>query len=71
MRGFQSLIGGQAADAAQQGRKILAVDVLHGEKVLAVHLPDVVDPTDIRVRNLACVPHLGMKPGQSRGILLE
>ena len=27
---LQSLVGGQAADAAQQGRKILAVDVLHG-----------------------------------------
>ena len=71
VRGLQSLVAGQAADAAQQRRKILAVDVLHGEKVLAVHLADVVDATDIRVRNLAGIPHFGMKAGQSRGIILE
>ena len=51
--------------------QVLAVDVLHGEKVLAVHLTDVVNATDIRVRNLAGIPHLSMKPGESRGIILE
>ena len=71
VRGLQSLVRGQAADAAQQRREVLAVDVLHGEKVLAVHLADVVNPTDIRMRNLAGVPHLRMKPGESRGIVLE
>src|SRR5208282_2083576 len=69
--GLQSLVGRQTADAAQQGRQVLTVDVLHGEKVLAVHLADVVNTTDIRVRNLASVPHLGMKPGQGSGIRLE
>jgi WD40 repeat protein len=51
----KSLSAGKRADAAQQRRKVLAFDVLHGEKVLAVHL-DVVDPTDIRMRCLASVP---------------
>jgi hypothetical protein len=71
VRGFQSLVRWQTPYAAQQRCKVLAVDVLHGEKVLAVHLSDVVDTTDIRMRNLTGVPHLGMKPGQSRSIILQ
>ena len=71
VRGFQSLVRRQTADAAQQRRKVLAIDVLHGEKVLAVHLTDVVNATDIRVRNLAGVSHFRMKPGESRSIVLQ
>ena len=71
VRGLQSLVRRQTTYAAQQRCKVLAVDVLHGEKVLPVHLADVVYTTDIRVRNLASVPHLGMKPRESRGIILE
>jgi hypothetical protein len=71
VRGLQSLVRRQAPDAPQQGRKVLPVDVFHGEEVLAVHLTDVVDPTDIRVRNLAGVPYFGVKSGERRGIILE
>src|SRR5580700_2955406 len=71
VRGFQSLVRWKAADAAQQGRKILAVDVLHGKKVLAVDLANVVDTTDIRVRNLTGVAYLGVKPCKRRGIMLD
>ena len=71
VRGFQSLVRRQAADAAQQGRKILAVDVLHGEKVLAIDLANVVNTTDVRMRYLAGVTHLSMKTGESCGIVLE
>ena len=71
VRGFQSLVRRQTPDAAQQRRQILTIDVLHGEKVLAVHLPNVVNPANIRMRNLARVPYLSMKPGQSRCIILE
>jgi hypothetical protein len=39
--------------------------------VLAVHLTDVINAADIRVRNLTSVPHLSMKPRESRGIILE
>jgi hypothetical protein len=70
VRCFQSFVRGQATNAAQQRREILAVDVLHGEKVLAVHLPDVVNAADIRVRDLASIPHLCMKPGESCGVML-
>jgi hypothetical protein len=52
-------------------REILAVDVLHGEKVLPVHLADVVNATDIRVRNLAGITYLSMKSFESRRVVLE
>ena len=70
VRGLQSLVRWQTTYAAQQRRQVLAVDVLHGEKVLPVHLTDVVNTTDIRVRNLAGVPHLSMKSCESRSIIL-
>ena len=71
VRGLQSLVRGQAADAAQQRRKVLAVDVLHGEKVLAIDLADVVNAANIGMRDLAGVTHFSMKPGESRGIILQ
>src|ERR1700693_4940639 len=71
VRGLQSLVRWQTTYAAQQRRQVLAVDVLHGEKVLAVDFTDVVNATDIRMRNLAGITHLGMKPCESRGIMLE
>jgi hypothetical protein len=39
--------------------------------MLTVHLADVINATDIRVRNLAGIPYLGMKTGQSPGVILE
>ena len=71
VRGFQSLVRRHAANAAQQRSQVLAVDVLHGEEVLALDLADVVNAADIRMRNLTRVSHFGVKSGQSRGIFLE
>jgi hypothetical protein len=71
VRGFQSLVGGQATDAAQQGGKILTVDVLHGEKMLAVYLTDVVNAAHIGMRDLAGIANFSMKAGKSRGIVLQ
>src|ERR1039457_1630988 len=71
VRGLQGLVWWQTTYAAQQRRQVLAVDVFHGEKVLPVHLADVVNATDIRVRNLAGITHLGMKCCERRGIILE
>jgi hypothetical protein len=40
-RDFDRLVLGKAADASQQRREILAVDVLHREEELAINLADV------------------------------
>ena len=47
------LVLGQAADAPQQRGQILAVDVLHRQVVLAIHLADVEDAADVGVGHLA------------------
>ena len=65
VRRLQSLVGGQAPDAAQQRCQILAVDVLHGEKVLALHLADVVDAADIWMRNLAGVANFAWRAARA------
>ncbi len=46
---LERLVGGQAADAPEQRREILAVDVFHREEVPPVHLADVVHPAHVRV----------------------
>ena len=71
VRRLQSLVRWQTTYATQQRRQVLAVDVLHGEKVLPVDLTDVVNATDIGVRNLAGIPYLSMKPCKSRGVILK
>ena len=43
---------GEIADALQQRRQVLAVDVLHRQEVLPVDLADVVDAADVRMREL-------------------
>ncbi len=43
----------QPADAPQQRRQVLAVDVLHREEGGALELADVVDAADVRMRDLA------------------
>ena len=55
-RDLHRLVLRQAADAAQQRRQVLAVDVLHREEVLAVDLADVVDAADVGVGDLAARP---------------
>ena len=46
------LLVGEVADAGQQRRQVLAVDVFHRQEVLPVHLGDVVHAADVRVRKL-------------------
>ena len=58
----------QPADAAQQRRQILAVDVLHREEELAVELADVVDAADVRVRDLPRRPHFVVELREPHGI---
>ena len=45
-------------DAPQQRRQVLAVDVFHRQEVMPVGFARVVDPADVRVRDLARGAHL-------------
>ena len=67
-RRLDGLVRGQAADAPEQRGEILAVDVLHRQEVLAVGLGQVIDPADVRVRDLARDAHLVVEPGERRGL---
>ncbi len=51
-REFQSLVRRQSANSAQQRREILAVDVFHGEKVVAGAFADVIHAAHVWMRNL-------------------
>ena len=52
-RNLDGLVLGKAPDLSNQSGQILAVNVLHGEEVLALNFPDVIDPADVGMRNLA------------------
>jgi hypothetical protein len=62
---------GQPPDAAQQRGEILAVDELHRDVVLPVHLADVVDATDIGVGDLERDLDLVEKTVESRPVALD
>jgi len=70
-RDLERLVLGQAADAAQQCRQILTVDVLHRDEVLAVDLADVVDAADVGVSHAQGEPNLVQESPQSSGIAFE
>ena len=65
-RRLDGLVRGQASDAAEQRREILAVDVLHRQEVLSVGLSQVIDPADVRVRDLTRDANLVVEPRQRR-----
>ena len=64
-RDLQRLVRRQPADAAQQRREVLAVDVLHRQEVLPVDLADVVDAADVRMRDLPRDAHLVARTGRA------
>ena len=52
-RDFDGLIHRQPADAAQQHRQVLAIDILHRDELEAIDLADVVYAAHVGVRDLA------------------
>ena len=61
----------QAADALQQRRQILAVDVFHREEVTAFKLADVVDAADVGMRHLPGNAHFCKQPLAPDGIICK
>src|SRR5260370_20619383 len=68
-REFYSLVGWKPSNAAQQCRKILAVDVLHRDKRLAADFADIINSTNVGVRHLARNANLVVKTGQHGGLV--
>ena len=62
---------GEAADAAEQRREILAVDVFHRQERVALEFADVVHAADVRMRDLPRHPHFGVELRQARGIAID
>jgi hypothetical protein len=61
---LERLVRWQPADAPQQRREILAVDVLHREEVLAAGFADVVYAAHVRMGNLPREPNFLMESSQ-------
>ena len=62
---------GEAADALEERREILAVHVLHRQERRALDLVDVVDAADVGVRDLPRHADFGVELGQARRILVD
>ena len=61
----------QPAEAPQQRCQSLAVDVFHGEEVLAAGFADVVYAAHVWMRDLAREPNFLMEPRQQVGAMRE
>jgi hypothetical protein len=57
--------------APQQRREILAVDVLHRKKRVAVHFIDVVDAADVGMRYLPRHPHFRVQLREAHWIAID
>ena len=68
---LERLVRWQPADAPQQRREILAVDVLHREEVLAAGFADVVDAAHVRMGDLPREPDFLMEARQPVGAMRD
>ena len=69
---FHAFLGGQVADPSEQCCQVLTVDVLHGNEMEDAganrDLADVMDATDVRMRDLACRANFTVKSRDHRSI---
>ena len=70
-RNLYGFIGRQATDAPQERRQFFAFDELHREKVLAVYFADVINATDVAVRDLTRHAHLSMEARERSAVRRE
>ncbi len=68
---LQRLVRWQSADAPQQRREILTVDVLHREKVLTAGFADVVHPAHVGMGDLARETNFLMKSREPIGVMRD
>jgi hypothetical protein len=68
---LQRLVGRKPANAAQQRRKVLAIDIFHRKEKMTFDLADIVNAADVRMRHLTRKPDLITKALNRRGILTE
>ncbi len=68
---LERLVRWQPANAPQQRREILAVDVLHREEVLAADFADVVDAAHVRMGDLPREPDFLMEARQPVGAMRD
>ena len=61
----------KVANPAQEGRQVLAVDVLHRQEMLPVDFAGVVNPADVGVGDLARGPHLVEEALETLGLRVE
>src|SRR5262249_22217797 len=64
-------VAGEPSDAAQQRAEVLAIDVLHREKIQALHLAEIVDAADIGMGYLACDADLAAEPLERRLVVRD
>ena len=70
-RDLEPALLGEAADALEQRREILAVDVFHRQERVPIDFVDVVDAADVGVRHLTRHPHFGVELRQPRRIAVD
>src|SRR5580765_3778927 len=68
-RHIDSFIFRQAADAAEECREILAVDVFHADKRNAVGFANVENTADVGVRDLTSDAHFAVETRQRSSVL--
>jgi hypothetical protein len=61
-RDVERLCPVQATDALQERSQVFAIDVFHREKVAAFDFTDIVDSTDVGMRNLPGNAHFRKQP---------
>jgi len=63
------LVLGESADAAQQSRQILSIDILHANKGNTVGFSDVENAADVGVGDLASNANFAVKAGERGSVL--
>ena len=70
-RELQRAVRGEAAEPAEEGGQLLAVDELHRQEGMTVDFVHVIHAADVRVRDLGGHAHLGVDLHQPGGVAVD